>query len=253
MKRIFGFLLALCMILTLCACGKSDAQVSNTDGTTADGMATDATTAGETTGSEAETTAAPAAQTTAAPAAKTTAAKTTAAKVNATAAKNRPAATTKATACTHTYKDGVCTRCGAKDPQYVSLATLMAKRGGFQTKLIFEKKLYSIGLVLWTRPHAYVGVAAPLSSLSEEMQKDENIRQQCINYNGVLYYNGKGNNSDLTVRVNGESVTVTDEDGASLTLAPDGGNLKCTAVSGTFGGCGGIKIGTVLTFAEPKG
>ena len=108
MKRIFGLLLALCMILTLCACGKSDAQVSNTDGTTADGMATDATTAGETTGSEAETTAAPAAQTTAAPTAKTTAAK-----VNATAAKNQPAATTKATACTHTYKDGVCTRCGA--------------------------------------------------------------------------------------------------------------------------------------------
>ena len=243
MKRIFGLLLALCMILTLCACGKSDAQVSNTDGTTADGMATDATTAGETTGSEAETTAAPAAQTTAAPTAK----------VNATAAKNQPAATTKATACTHTYKDGVCTRCGAKDPQYVSLATLMAKQGGFQTKLIYEKELYSIGLVLWTRPHAYVGVAAPLSSLSEEMQKDENIRQQCINYNGVLYYNGAGSNSDLTVRVNGESVTVTDEDGASLTLAPDGGNLKCTAVSGAFGGCGGIKIGTVLTFAKPKG
>lgn len=247
MKRIFGLLLALCMILTLCACGKSDTQVSNTDGTTAD-AATAATTTGETTGSEAETTAAPAAQTTAAPAAKTTAAK-----VNATTAKNQPAATTKATACTHTYKDGVCTRCGAKDPQYVSLATLMAKQGGFQTKLIHEKQLYSIGLVLWTRPHAYVGVAAPLSSLSEEMQKDENIRQQCINYNGVLYYNGKGNNSDLTVRVNGESVTVTDEDGASLTLAPDGGNLKCTAVSGAFGGCGGIKVGTVLTFAEPKG
>ncbi len=248
MKRIFGLLLALCMILTLCACGKSDAQVSNTDGTTADGMATDATTAGETTGSEAETTAAPAAQTTAAPTAKTTAAK-----VNATAAKNQPAATTKATACTHTYKDGVCTRCGAKDPQYVSLATLMAKQGGFQTKLIYEKELYSISLILWTRPHAYVGVAAPLSSLSEEMQKDENIRQQCINYNGVLYYNGAGNNSNLTVHVNGESVTVTDEDGASLTLAPDGGNLKCTAVSGAFGGCGGIKIGTVLTFAKPKG
>lgn len=248
MKRIFGLLLALCMILTLCACGKSDAQVSNTDGTTADGMATDATTAGETTGSEAETTAAPAAQTTAAPTAKTTAAK-----VNATAAKNQPAATTKATACTHTYKDGVCTRCGAKDPQYVSLATLMAKQGGFQAKLIYEKKLYSISLILWTRPHAYVGVAAPLSSLSEEMQKDENIRQQCINYNGVLYYNGAGNNSNLTVHVNGESVTVTDEDGASLTLAPDGGNLKCTAVSGAFGGCGGIKIGTVLTFAKPKG
>ena len=248
MKRIFGLLLALCMILTLCACGKSDAQVSNTDGTTADGMATDATTAGETTGSEAETTAAPAAQTTAAPTAKTTAAK-----VNATAAKNQPAATTKATACTHTYKDGVCTRCGAKDPQDVSLATLMAKQGGFQTKLIYEKKLYSISLILWTRPHAYVGVAAPLSSLSEEMQKDENIRQQCINYNGVLYYNGAGNNSNLTVHVNGESVTVTDEDGASLTLAPDGGNLKCTAVSGAFGGCGGIKIGTVLTFAKPKG
>lgn len=248
MKRIFGLLLALCMILTLCACGKSDAQVSNTDGTTADGMATDATTAGETTGSEAETTAAPAAQTTAAPTAKTAAAK-----VNATAAKNQPAATTKATACTHTYKDGVCTRCGAKDPQYVSLATLMAKQGGFQTKLIYEKKLYSISLILWTRPHAYVGVAAPLSSLSEEMQKDENIRQQCINYNGVLYYNGAGNNSNLTVHVNGESVTVTDEDGASLTLAPDGGNLKCTAVSGAFGGCGGIKIGTVLTFAKPKG
>lgn len=248
MKRIFGLLLALCMILTLCACGKSDAQVSNTDGTTADGMATDATTAGETTGSEAETTAAPAAQTTAAPTAKTTAAK-----VNATAAKNQPAATTKATACTHTYKDGVCTRCGAKDPQYVSLATLMAKQGGFQTKLIYEKKLYSISLILWTRPHAYVGVAAPLSSLSEEMQKDENIRQQCINYNGVLYYNGAGNNSNLTVHVNGESVIVTDEDGASLTLAPDGGNLKCTAVSGAFGGCGGIKIGTVLTFAKPKG
>ena len=248
MKRIFGLLLVLCMILTLCACGKSDAQVSNTDGTTADGMATDATTAGETTGSEAETTAAPAAQTTAAPTAKTTAAK-----VNATAAKNQPAATTKAAACTHTYKDGVCTRCGAKDPQYVSLATLMAKQGGFQTKLIYEKKLYSISLILWTRPHAYVGVAAPLSSLSEEMQKDENIRQQCINYNGVLYYNGAGNNSNLTVHVNGESVTVTDEDGASLTLAPDGGNLKCTAVSGAFGGCGGIKIGTVLTFAKPKG
>ena len=247
MKRIFGLLLGLCMILTLCACGKSDAQVSNTDGTTADGMATDATTAGETTGSEAETTAAPAAQTTAAPTAAPTA------KVNATAAKNQPAATTKATACTHTYKDGVCTRCGAKDPQYVSLAALMAKQGGFQAKLIYEKELYSIGLVLWTRPHAYVGVAAPLSSLSEEMQKDENIRQQCINYNGVLYYNGARNNSDLTVRVNGESVTVMDEDGASLTLAPDGGNLKCTAVSGAFGGCGGIKIGTVLTFAEPKG
>lgn len=248
MKRIFGLLLALCMILTLCACGKSDTQVSNTDGTTADSMATGATTAGETTGSEAETTAAPAAQTTAAPAAKTTAAK-----VNATTAKNQPAATTKATACTHTYKDGVCTRCGAKDPQYVSLATLMAKQGGFQTKLIHEKQLYSISLILWTRPHAYVGVAAPLSSLSEEMQKDENIRQQCINYNGVLYYNGAGSNSNLTVRANGESVTVTDEDGASLTLAPDGGNLKCTAVSGAFGGCGGIKVGTVLTFAEPKG
>ncbi len=248
MKRIFGLLLALCMILTLCACGKSDTQVSNTDGTTADNMATDATTAGETTGSEAETTAAPAAQTTAAPAAKTTAAK-----VNATAAKNQPAATTKATACTHTYKDGVCTRCGAKDPQYVSLATLMAKQGGFQTKLVYENKLYGIGLILGTRPHVYVSVSDPLSSLSEEMQKSDSVKQRCVTYDGVAYYYVSSENTDLTMNVSGESVTVTDANGAALTFSPDGGNLKCTAVSGTIKGCDGVKVGTVLTYGEPKG
>lgn len=248
MKRVFGMLSVICMILALCACGKSDAgaQVSDIDGTTSSTTAEN-TTVGET-GTTAATTAGTGAQTTAATIAQTT---------HVTTAKTQPTATTKATVCgvdvAHTYKDGVCTRCGAKDPQYVSLATLMAKSGGFQTKLVYENKLYGIGLILGTRPHVYVSVSDPLSSLSEEMQKSDSVKQRCVTYDGVAYYYVSSENTDLTVNVSGESVTVTDANGAALTFSPDGGNLKCTAVSGTIKGCDGVKVGTVLTYGEPKG
>lgn len=244
MKRVFGMLSVICMILALCACGKSDAgaQVSDTDGTTVSSTTADKTTVAET-GTTAATTAA-------------TTVQTTAGKAQVTTTKMQ-AATTKAIVCgvdaAHTYKDGVCTRCGEKDPQYVSLATLMAKSGGFQTKLVYENKLYGIGLILSTRPHVYVSVSDPLSSLSEDMQKSDSVKQRCVTYDGVAYYYVSSENTDLTVNVSGESVTVTDANGAALTFSPDGGNLKCTAVSGTIKGCDGVKVGTVLTYGEPKG
>ena len=244
MKRVFGMLSVICMILALCACGKSDAgaQVSDTDGTTVSSTTADKTTVAET-GTTAATTAA-------------TTVQTTAGKAQVTTTKMQ-AATTKAIVCgvdaAHTYKDGVCTRCSEKDPQYVSLATLMAKSGGFQTKLVYENKLYGIGLILGTRPHVYVSVSDPLSSLSEDMQKSDSVKQRCVTYDGVAYYYVSSENTDLTANVSGESVTVTDANGAALTFSPDGGNLKCTAVSGTIKGCDGIKAGTVLTYGEPKG
>ena len=129
----------------------------------------------------------------------------------------------------------------------------MAKQGGFQTKLVYENKLYGIGLILGTRPHVYVSVSDPLSSLSEEMQKSDSVKQRCVTYDGVAYYYVSSENTDLTMNVSGESVTVTDANGAALTFSPDGGNLKCTAVSGTIKGCDGVKVGTVLTYGEPKG
>lgn len=152
----------------------------------------------------------------------------------------------------HKYKDGVCTRCKAKDPNYKPLTSVLQKKGAWRLQYLQGKQLYSVAVIV-CKPgenHASVGIGDPLNTLPSDMQKDPNIKDDCEVYNGEYYYIGMGDGDNLkTVKEDNGTVTLTDSSGNTLVLARTGENtLKCTLASDRFAWMAEIPVGSVFTF-----
>ncbi len=152
----------------------------------------------------------------------------------------------------HNYKDGVCTRCKAKDPNYKPLTSVLEKQGKWTMQYLNGDELYVVTLVISDSATKSVGVGIGdlVTTLPEDMQNDPRIKNDCKTYNGKEYYLGKGDGREITsVTENNGTVTLTDSSGSKLVLTRTGENtLKCTSVTGEFGGAVKMPVGSVFTF-----
>lgn len=151
----------------------------------------------------------------------------------------------------HNYKDGVCTRCKAKDPNFKTTSVLN-KQGKWTLKYLNKKELYSVSVIICNseKNSAGLGIGDLLSTLPPDMQNDPNIGKYCEKFNGESYYIGRGTGDDITtVKEDGNTVTLTDTEGNKLVLTRTGENtLKCTSASDVFADINGIPVGSVFTF-----
>lgn len=155
------------------------------------------------------------------------------------------------TALGHDYKDGVCTRCQAKDPNYKPTSVL-SKQGKWTSQYLNGKELNSVSIIVCKAGanSANVGIGDPLSSLPPDMQNDPEIKKYCEMYNGVNYYIGRGTGDDIkSVTEEDNTVTLTDSSGKKLVLTRTGENtIKCASAPDTFAYISGIPAGAVFTF-----
>lgn len=149
----------------------------------------------------------------------------------------------------HDYKDGVCTRCNAKDPNYVT--PIADKKGEWKFKSLDGGTFYSGSIYKSSGAYGIrVALGESLSSLPPEMQESQNVLEDCETYNGVTYFLGRGSGEDLkSVAEEGNTVTVTDTAGNKLVLTRTGENtMKCVSVSEKFTDMANITVGLVFTF-----
>ena len=155
------------------------------------------------------------------------------------------------TALGHDYKDGVCTRCKAKDPNYKPTSVLQ-KQGKWTLQYLNGKQLYSVVITVCKpgQNSATVGIGDLLTTLPPEMQEDPNIKDYCEIFNGEYYYIGMGDGGDIkTVKEDNGTVTLTDSSGNNLVLTRTGENtLKCASAPERFIFISGIPVGSVFTF-----
>lgn len=178
-----------------------------------------------------------------------------------TEAKKCACGATEGTALGHDYKEGVCSRCSAKDPDYKPTSVLKknGKWVGNYISDINDGRLYNI--VVTTCKGFGDGdgftytAGGPLKELSDNVEIDPTI--EIITYNGVEYYMGLGDGMDMEVTESGNTVKLVndgDDDNKEnddiLVFERTGENtIKVTSYSGWFfEKLTAVPVGTVLTF-----
>lgn len=151
----------------------------------------------------------------------------------------------------HDYKDGVCTRCNTKDPNYTSTSVLQ-KQGKWKLQYLNGNELYRVSMTICTSDENCVGVGIgdSLTTLPDDMQNVPNIKNYCELFNGEYYYFGKGDRGDIkAVKEDTDTVTVTDSSGNNLVLTrTDENTLKCISAPNAFACELEISVGSEFTF-----
>lgn len=130
----------------------------------------------------------------------------------------------------HKYANGVCTVCGAKDPNFVSYTSFKNKTGRWKLQYVSGTSLYTISMTLHDSANYENGIGAGydigdlVDGLPEDMKADiqnnyENYKDSIVTYQGKQYFVGRGSGDDLaSVKEDGTTVTITDLRGAKLVL-----------------------------------
>ena len=157
------------------------------------------------------------------------------------------------TALGHSYNEGTCSRCGAKDPNF-SYTPATQKNGRWTTKYLYNDILH-IGKIDIYGPDysADMGYGDPFSTLEEEFQQllRENFDYyDCEIYNGVEYYFGRGDGDEFaSVTETGNVITITDLSGNKLILERTGENsITVKSSSEQFPILPRVPVGTTFTF-----
>ena len=152
----------------------------------------------------------------------------------------------------HDYKDGKCTRCKAADPDYQVSYTAISAKGG----------KWSYGYVVGTECHkgdfTLVGecmVSYMLGDLADSLREAvgeefwEEFLAECEKFNGKYYYFARGDGAGISsVKEDGNTVTVTDEEGNKMVLSRTGEDtMKVTSCDDGFAYDEKLPKGTVLT------
>lgn len=154
----------------------------------------------------------------------------------------------------HSYKNGVCTRCKAKDPNS-NFTSVLKKDGFWFCQYLDGIELYGVSLFISNSKDSVIAYAIGdlLSTLPEEMQNEPNILKNCELYNGNYYYVGKGDGDEISVSEANNTITLTDTKGKKLVLTRTGENtLKCTSIPDTFAYMLKIPAGTQFTFLNEQ-
>lgn len=125
----------------------------------------------------------------------------------------------------HNYSNGVCTVCGAKDPNFVSYTSVKNKTGSWNLKFLVGKTLYNINLTLYSSAEYGIGAGYDICDLVDDLPEDmkadilKNYQDSLITYEDKQYYAGRGSGENLaSLEEDGTTVTLTDTDGAKLVL-----------------------------------
>ncbi len=168
-----------------------------------------------------------------------------------TAPKTCSCGATEGTALGHDYKNGTCSRCNTKDPNFVSYTSVTQKNGSWTAMFLDGETLYDTSFLLygdaWEMGY---GLGDPLTSLPEEVQED--MKADCTLYNGNYYYFGRGGGGEIAaLSEEGTTVTLTDESGNQLVLTRTGEDALTVKTSpSAFGDFNKIPEGIVLTFTN---
>ncbi len=157
----------------------------------------------------------------------------------------------------HAFKKGTCSRCGAKDPNYVESYTALAQKNGkWKTMFLQGDKLYVVSLTLCGTNSDYgvsLAIGDSFSKLPPDFQED--VRGMTdgsyVVFNGNEYYCGRGDGDGLaSVQQNGNAVIVTDLSGATLNLNRTAENtLTVQSSAPIFSVLDKVPTGTVFTFS----
>lgn len=150
----------------------------------------------------------------------------------------------------HDYKDGVCSRCGEKDPNFKPTGLSSKKgywEGYFQNS---ENTVYAKFTLSGSGENGLsVLIGVPASTLPDFEKNKDHYEVNCLTLDGTVYYFGAGDGMDTDVTESGNTVTVSDSSGNSLTFERTGeNNLKCISVKGNIMEVPGWPVGLVLTF-----
>ncbi len=134
----------------------------------------------------------------------------------------------------HQYKEGSCTRCGAKDPDYKTFSSVKTKQCKWEALFLSAdaNTLYRASLVL-SGDRITVGVG-----LGDKIDPSMPEAQDAIVYQNNYYYFGRGTGPIplKSVTENGTSVTVTDlADGNLVLTRVDENTLKVVSAPDEFG------------------
>lgn len=162
----------------------------------------------------------------------------------------------------HNYSNGVCTVCGAKDPNFVSYTLVKNKTGIWNLKFLVGKTLYNINLTLYSSAEYGIGAGYDICYLFDDLPEDrkaqisEKYPDSLITYEDKQYYAGMGSGENLaSLEEDGTTVTLTDDDGAKLVLTRTAENTMTVqtfddsfAFLDYLGEGVKIPVGAVLTF-----
>jgi len=162
---------------------------------------------------------------------------------NCTTGKSCECGATTGDALGHNYQNGVCSRCKIK--------TVTQKNGTWNFKYVIPSELYDVTLCLFGSGDDLgcgIGVGDLLSSLPEEVQ--EELKPDCVDYYGTLYYIGKGDGDGFSsVSETNTGVVIKDLSGNELKLIrTDENTMRIVSVSGNFAGLSNIPLGIAVKF-----
>lgn len=165
---------------------------------------------------------------------------------------------TEGSALGHNYKNGKCTRCGAKDPNF-SYTAVSKKKGVWTFKFAAGDNYHSATLKLYNNENALsyrMGMSYDVAFADDPEIKEKLINEcsqtdECVKYNNKYYWVAAGGGDDITnVDDKNTTVTLTDSEGNKLVLTRTAEKkLKVKTSPSSFGGLGKIPVGTVLTFS----
>ena len=162
---------------------------------------------------------------------------------------------TEGSALGHNYKNGKCSRCGAKDPNF-SYTAVSKKNGVWTFKFASGDNYYSAKLTLYNNANTLgfsMGMSYDLAyaddpELKEKLISECSTMSECVKYNNKYYWVAAGSGDQIEVSENKTTVTLTDSSGNKLVLTRTAEKkMKVKSAPSDFGGLGKIPTGTVLT------
>lgn len=151
----------------------------------------------------------------------------------------------------HNYKDGACTRCGAKDP---NTKTPIAQKSGVWKGMFWinngAKTYYKVSIDIANNLLTYGGGGTALDIMGSEEAVQEAIKNgEAFQFDGEWWVGGFGGSriNILSVSENGNTITITTDEG-TITLSRESENsMKVSSCSADLVCSSGIKSGTTFT------
>ena len=177
-------------------------------------------------------------------------------KATCTKAKTCSCGETEGKALGHNYKDGVCSRCKAKDPNYVSYTSL-AKKGGTWEGMFWindgAKTYYEVTIDIDEKVVGYGGGGLAIDIMGSEEEVQKAIKNgEAFEFDGEWWVGGFGGGRAeiLNISEEGKTVTIKTDEGEVTFTRTGEKTLKVTYSSKDFI-CGqGIKAGTIFTYSK---
>lgn len=176
-------------------------------------------------------------------------------KATCTKAKTCSCGETEGKALGHNYKEGVCTRCKAKDPNYVSYTAVSQKGGSWKGMFWIQdgvKNYYEVTFKIDEKMVSYGGGGTALDIMGSEEAVQEAIKNgEAFEFDGEWWAGGFGGGgiTILSISEKGNTVTITTDEGNVTFTRTGEKTLKVTSSSEGFICSQGIKAGTIFTFS----